>query len=103
MVRRIVGTQKQLLKTAINNIKPGGTIVYSTCSVEPEEDEAVISWALDNFDIRIEEVKLKGLKTSKPFLEYNGEKFNPEVKKCLRIWPQDNNTSGFFVTKIIKN
>jgi NOL1/NOP2/sun family putative RNA methylase len=102
MIKRLSITQKQLLESAYNNAKKGGTIVYSTCSLEPHEDEAVVSWFLDNFDVKIQEIKLD-IKRSPPVLEFEGIKFNPDVKKSLRIWPQDNDTEGFFVAKFKKN
>jgi NOL1/NOP2/sun family putative RNA methylase len=96
-------TQKKLLETGFNNLKKGGTIVYSTCSLEPEEDEEVVSYLLDNHqDAKIEEIKLPGLKSSIPVLEFQGKTYNPEVINCLRLWPQDNDTEGFFVAKIRK-
>jgi 16S rRNA C967 or C1407 C5-methylase (RsmB/RsmF family) len=36
-------------------------------------------------------------------LEFEGNKYNPGVKNTLRLWPQDNDTEGFFVAKIMKN
>jgi len=42
------------------------------------------------------------LKRSKAVLEFGKWKFSSEIKKCLRIWPQDNGTEGFFVAKIRK-
>src|SRR3989338_10196422 len=39
MVRRLSITQKQLIETAFNVLKENGTMVYSTCSLEPEENE----------------------------------------------------------------
>ena len=50
MPRRLAGTQKVLLETAFNNLKKGGTIVYYTCTLEPEENEGVISWLLDKHE-----------------------------------------------------
>jgi len=103
IVKRLCGTQKQLLETAFNNLKKGGTLVYSTCSLEPEEDEGVINYFLEKYpNAELQEINLPGLKRSPAILEFEGNKYNPEVKKCLRIWPQDNDTEGFFVAKIKK-
>ena len=103
MVRRLAGTQKQLIETAFENLKQGGTMVYSTCSLEPEEDEGVIDHLLGKYDnAELQEIRLEGLKRSDPVTEFNSRRFNLEVKKCLRIWPQDNDTEGFFVSKIRK-
>lgn len=102
LVKRLAGTQTQLLQTAFNNLKEGGTVVYSTCTLEPEENEGVVSKFLDkNPEAKLEEIKVD-IKRANPIMEFEGETYNPEVKKCLRIWPQDNNTEGFFVAKIRK-
>ena len=80
----------------------GGTLVYSTCTLEPEENEGIISYLLEEFsDAKLEKINV-GINSSKPILEFEGKEFNKEVKKCLRIWPQDNDTDGFFVAKIKK-
>jgi len=103
MIKRLAGTQKQLIDTAFNILKQNGTLVYSTCSLEPEENEAVIDFLLDKYDnVEIEKISLEGLKKSEPVLEFENNKYNGEIKKCLRIWPQDNDTEGFFVAKIKK-
>jgi len=103
MIKRLAGTQKQLIETAFNNLKEGGTLVYSTCSLEPEENEGVIDFLLNKFEnARTEEIHLKNLKRSPAILEFEKNSYSEEVKKCLRIWPQDNDTEGFFVAKIKK-
>ena len=103
MVKRLSITQKQLIETAFNTLKQNGTLVYSTCSLEPEENEAVIDFLLSKYDnAKLEEIKLKNIKRSNPILEFENQKYNEEIKKCLRIWPQDNDTEGFFVAKIKK-
>ena len=102
MVKKMASQQKQLLASGFEALKPGGTIVYSTCTMEPEEDEGVVSWLLSSYpDAKLEEINLD-IKRSPAILEFEGEKYNPEVKKCLRIWPQDNDSEGFFVAKISK-
>ena len=102
MVKRLAGTQKQLIETAFNILKQNGTLVYSTCSLEPEENEAVIDFLLNKYGTaKLEEIKLN-IKRSPPILEFDNNKYNPEVRKCLRLWPQDNDSEGFFVAKIKK-
>ena len=100
MVRRLAGAQKQLIETAFNILKEGGTMVYSTCSLEPEEDEGVIDFLLGKYENAVlEEIEID-ISRSKPVLEFEGATFKSEISKCLRIWPQDNDTEGFFVAKI---
>ena len=104
MVQRLAHTQKSLIEIAFSNLKKEGTLVYSTCSLEPEENEAVINFLLNKYEnAELEEITLSNIKRSEPILEFDNNKYNEEVKKCLRIWPQDNDTEGFFVAKIRKN
>ena len=78
-------------------------MVYSTCSCEPEENEGVVSHLLKTYDNAVvEKISLPGLKLSECVMEFDGQKYRDEVKDCLRIWPQDNDTEGFFVCKIRK-
>ena len=103
MIKRLAGTQRQLIETGFDNLKNGGILVYSTCSLEPQENEGVVDFLLTKYpDARLEKIELKGIKRSKPVMEFNGKKFSKEVSKCLRIWPQDNDSEGFFVAKIKK-
>lgn len=102
MVKRLAGTQKRLIKAGFECLKEGGTLVYSTCSLEPEENEGVVSYLLDEFDnAKIQKIKLD-LKSSPAITEFEACKYNEKVKHCLRLWPQDNDTEGFFVAKIKK-
>src|SRR3989338_1271837 len=101
-IKRLAGQQRQLLETAFNILKPGGTMTYSTCSLEPDEDEAVINYLLGKYEnAKIEDIDLN-INRSKPVQDFEGEQYSQQVKKCLRIWPQDNDTDGFFVAKIVK-
>jgi len=101
-IRRLGGQQKQLLETAFEILKNKGTLVYSTCSLEPEEDEAVIDSLLNKHkNAKLEKIELN-IKRSEPITEFENNTYSNEVKKCLRIWPQDNDTEGFFVAKIRK-
>ncbi len=102
MVKKMAAEQKKLICHAFSLLKEGGTMVYSTCTMEPDENEGVIDFFLSkNEDARIMPIKLN-IKRSEPITEFEGNQYNPEVKKCLRIWPQDNDSEGFFVCKIIK-
>jgi len=102
VLRGITNVQKELIRAGYKVLKPGGTLVYSTCSLEPEENEGLISWFLDETDAKLEDFSLPGLKKGPPVLEFEGVTYNPEVKKTCRLWPQDNDTEGFFIAKITK-
>ncbi len=103
MVKRLSSMQKGLIGKAFNLLSEGGTLVYSTCSMEPEEDEEVIDYLLKKEPgAKLQEIEMS-IKRSEAITEFNGKEYDPEVKKCLRLWPQDNNTEGFFIAKIRKN
>jgi tRNA (cytosine49-C5)-methyltransferase len=102
LVKNLVGQQRQLIASGFESLKPGGTMVYSTCTLEPEENEGMVNWLLENYpDARVEEIDLP-IKRSPAILEFDGQKYDESVSKTLRIWPQDNDTEGFFISKIRK-
>src|SRR3989344_8901943 len=101
--KKMQHVQKQLIENAYRLLKDGGEMVYSTCTLEPEEDEEVIDYMLEKYkDLKVEKILLSGLKTSPAVMEYKNKKYNSQVKDCIRIWPQDNDTEGFFVCKLRK-
>ncbi len=93
--------QKQLIRSAYRALKPGGVLVYSTCTLDVKENEEVVDALLSTSDAEVEEIDLP-VKARPGITEFEEVKFNKEVKKCLRIHPQDNDTEGFFVAKILK-
>ncbi len=102
VVKRISATQKQLIETAFNLLKTGGVMVYSTCSLEPEEDEAIVSFLLEKYpNAKTVPIEME-IKRGELVMEFEGKKYHEGVRNAMRIWPQDNDTEGFFVCKIIK-
>ncbi len=93
--------QKSLLMAAYKAVKPGGVVVYSTCTLEPMENEEVVDYLLRNTDAEIEDINLP-VKGVKPFREFDGKEYSEEVRKCLRLHPQTSDTEGFFVAKLRK-
>ncbi len=120
--------QLELLVKAINLTKPGGRIVYSTCSLDPVENEAVISeiLRLDNgvsltsvSDILVNLPGRSGM-TDWPQIDDSGRiskslecvdsmlaptknSIKKELRKCLRIWNDDVEAGGFFVAVLNKS
>jgi NOL1/NOP2/sun family putative RNA methylase len=100
-IKALSKVQKKLASEALKLLKVDGEMIYSTCTLGPEEDEAVVNYLKENFDIEIMKIDLP-LKTRDGILEWEGETYNPEIKNCRRLYPQDNNSDGFFLAKIKK-
>ena len=76
-------------------------MIYSTCTLAPEENEEVVNYILENFDVEIEKLDLP-LKTREGICEWEGESYDGNLSKACRVYPQDNNTDGFFLAKVKK-
>ncbi len=101
-ILRYVGIQKQIILKAFDLLKPGGHIVYSTCTFAPEENENVVDFLLNKRPAKIEKINIPKIKLTPGIQEWNGKTFNSDIKKTVRIWPHHNDTNGFFLAKIKK-
>ncbi|MEM3587039.1 MAG: RsmB/NOP family class I SAM-dependent RNA methyltransferase [Candidatus Jordarchaeaceae archaeon] len=97
-VERNASLQREILAEAVKTLKEEGEIVYATCSLEPEENEFNINWALEN--LKLETVPIKCYGEESPTKIF-GEKLDSLVRNCRRIWPTEG-TQGFFVCKLKK-
>jgi len=98
-IRFCSALQRDLIKSAILSLKAGGTLVYSTCSLTPEENEMVVQDILDEYPVRLEEIEWgDGAFTEIPGTDI---KFNKEMKNARRFYPHRHETSGFFVAKVV--
>ncbi|NKB22705.1 MAG: RNA methyltransferase [Alphaproteobacteria bacterium] len=97
------GTQRSLLRRAINLCRPGGRIVYSTCTFSPEENEAIIDAILsESSDIRLLPAAEEIPGASPGITEWQGKRFSKDLTKTLRVWPHKSGTGGFFAAIIEK-
>ncbi len=94
--------QKQLLKTAIEMLKPGGVLVYSTCSFTIEQNEAVVKWFLEN------NTNVELLPVDIPFESFEGFVISDDdlshriSSNVARLFPFPHRTIGFFISKFQK-
>jgi NOL1/NOP2/sun family putative RNA methylase len=96
--------QKDLLKKGIENLKDTGILIYATCSLEPEENEMVIDWAVNHLPVKIRPVDfsvnyvaaVNGI--TRPF----GRQLHPDIELCKRTLPHIHDSNGMFVAKLEK-
>lgn len=92
--------QKKLAESIVPLLKKGGELVYSTCTHAPEENEEVVQYLVDTFNLEIIDIQPRlpeELKTRAGITEWKGKKFNPLMKHAVRIYHHDNDLEGFFL------
>lgn len=94
-VERNAALQREILTETVRVLKDNGEVVYSTCSLEPEENELNIDWAVRNLSFKVEEINCYG---QKALTNVFGKHLDISIEKCRRIWP--GQTQGFFVCKL---
>ena len=92
-IEQLVKLQRKILKNAVTYLKPGGTFLYSTCTVTKEENEWQAAWILENLPLK--PVSLEGC-ISDELLKISEEKF------YLQLLPGREKTDGFFIAKFQK-
>lgn len=96
-VNDLTKMQRKLFKSAYDALKPNGTLVYSTCTINKEENEYILDWALKNSNLKLVDIKVE-IKDAIPAFN---EGLDKTINKAIRILPSKN-TEGFFVSKFIK-
>lgn len=90
----IAATQRELIDSAFHALKPGGTLVYSTCTLNRDENESVLAWLLEHYPQAVEVESLASLFPSA------NEALTPEG--FLHVFPQIYDCEGFFVARLRK-
>lgn len=96
-VRDLAKLQKKLLQSAYIALKQNGIMVYSTCTLNKEENERVLQWALENLNLKLLDTNLE-IKEAIPAFN---EELDKSINKAIRILPSKN-MEGFFVAKLQK-
>ena len=98
-VEGIAGVQTAILGRAIEVTRAGGTVVYATCTFAPEENEAVVHHALEEYDCDVVDFELP-IEHAPGVTEWRGETYDDAVRQAKRVYPHHNDTGGFFCAKL---
>ncbi len=102
-IKRLQQLQKKLIMQAWQLLKPGGTLVYSTCTMAPEENEAVVDYLLrHNFDAQVKPIEAKMPNAVKPVQTWQGKTYASEIAGALRLLPSPS-VEAFFVCRLTKS
>ena len=86
-----------MFDSAYKAVKPGGTIVYSTCTINKNENEFILEWILNNYKVKLSDINLN----IKDSIQGSNEGLNREIEKSIKILPSKD-MEGFFVAKLKK-
>ena len=99
-------TQVALLRRAVELCRPGGRIVYSTCTFAPEENECVVDQVLRETAGSVQVLPVApvpGLHTAPGIDYWQGRALAPSLVHTLRLWPHHNDTGGFYIAVLEKD
>jgi 16S rRNA (cytosine1407-C5)-methyltransferase len=100
---RFTFVQEQLLVSAVKAARVGGMIVYSTCTVTPEENEVLLDRILGRYPIEIEPFELHPSVPTVPGLSSrSGGPLHPGLANARRVFPSNVNPEGFFIARLRK-
>lgn len=101
-VRTLSVHQCHLLRAAVSATKPGGVIVYSTCTLSPEENEGVLDWLIAKEGDAVEMLPIEMPVAAQPGITtWERQTYAPAVALSARILPS-NTLEGFFIAKLRK-
>jgi 16S rRNA C967 or C1407 C5-methylase (RsmB/RsmF family) len=97
-IARAASLQHGLLSRAMRQLRPGGRLVYATCTFAPEENEAVVDALLREFpdELRVLPMRMPGLASAPGVTRWRGRMFDPSLAGALRVWPHQTDSGGFF-------
>ncbi len=99
----LVRTQRGLILAAFRALKPGGVLVYSTCTIVPEENEGIIDFLLKREErADVVEFEIPGVEMMPGITEWKRNRYDERVAKTRKVVPHKNQMEGFYIAKIVK-
>ena len=99
--QKLIRLQRDLLLTAFDLLKVGGTLVYSTCTYAPEENESAVQFLLKVRPAEIQSIAMD-LPHSPGLQQWKEISYDPSIEHCWRIYPHQIDTVGFFMARFVK-
>jgi NOL1/NOP2/sun family putative RNA methylase len=96
---RVSGVQRALLEKAVRLTRPGGTILYVTCTFTPEENEAVVSDVLAGGAVDLEPLSLD-VPHARGVTAFEGSRYDERLAGAVRLYPHHLDSGGLFLAKL---
>lgn len=91
-----------MIFAAYNMLKKGGTLIYSTCTYAPEENEIIVNYLLRKYkDMRVVPIDINLPNKMPGVTNWQNRNLDPSLKDAMRVLPITN-MEGFFVCKLVK-
>jgi len=100
-IKGLAQLQKELAVKASKLLEDGGTMVYSTCTFAPEENEEVVKHVLEKTDLELEKANTDAEHVH-GVTEFENREYGEEMKKTIRVYPHHLNSGGIYIAKFRK-
>jgi len=93
--------QKELIEKAAKLLKEGGTLIYSTCTINTAENESVVQHAVENTSLETENIETD-IKHVRGVEQFEDKEYSPQMKDTVRVYPHHFNSGVIYVAKFTK-
>jgi len=100
-LQHLVGLQRGLLRRALELVRPGGRVLYVTCTFNPAENEGIVSHVLEEWDgeVEFEEIPLE-VPHAPGLTSWAGERYRPGIEAAWRLYPYHLDSGGLFLCRL---
>jgi hypothetical protein len=100
-IKKVTRSQEALLRRAIEVTRPGGTILYVTCTFGPEENEAVVSEVLEDAPVQVDPLH-PAVPHARGVTEFGDQRFDATLEGAVRIYPHHLDSGGLFICRLTR-